>query len=476
VATHDLTAPGSGLAGSRSATPYVVWTIAFAFGVLLHEWQAGHPPWSYNTVPALLAIGVLLRPAAVARMIALFASLAVELALDLPDPWNHTLIVGVLGAAVTVWWLAFAVRTREAHDPRQVYEQVTPFLRVAFIVAFFAAAFAKLNAGFFDPVGTCAVWIVKSIPLVSVPDGARPLLIVGAVLLEFTIPILLVFRHTRPAAIVLGFGFHLSAALAGHTPFSGFAWSFYLLFLPAEVFSRAAGAAHSAVGPEIRRHVARAAASPLTWLALAAAWVLALEVLDLLPNPVSGNVGRWGAASLYILYATVWAVLLIKLRRYWIPMPRVPRGMLRVRQGVLIAALVLLIVNALCPYVGLKTRYSFTMYSDLRTEPGLWNHFVVPEAVRIFDLQDGAVRFEEISDHWLAQDVAARGGDQLVLIDARRLVANFPYATVRYRLDGVPRIAAPVGSDPVLREPVSPLMKVLGGLRPLVDDGGGCQH
>jgi hypothetical protein len=114
------------------------------------------------------------------------------------------------------------------------------------------------------------------------------------------------------------------------------------------------------------------------------------------------------------------------------------------------------------------------MYSDLRTEPGLWNHFFVPEAVRVFDLQDGAVRFEEISDPVLAERITARGGEQLVLIDARRLVADFPSATVRYQLDGEPRVASPVGSD-VLGEAVSPMTKVFGGFRPL-DDGASCQH
>jgi hypothetical protein len=337
VATNYLRAPDSGLVGARSAIPYVVWSVAFAFGVLLHEWQTGDPPWSFHTVPALLAIWVLLRPTAVARMIALFAALAVELVLDLPDPWNHTLIAGVIGGAGTVWWLLFARRTRAAHDPAQVFEQFTPFLRVAFVVAFYAAAFAKLNQGFFDSAGTCAAWIMESIPLVSVPGGLRAPLIVGSVVLEFAIPTLLLFRRTRPAAVVLGFGFHLVSALAGHTAFSGLAWSFYLLFLPAGVLNRAAVAARSAVTLENRRRIARAAATPLTWVALAAVWVLALGLLNLLPYPIYPLVRRWGAALPYMIYMTVWAVLLFRLRRLWIRMPRGPRGMLRVRHWVLAA-------------------------------------------------------------------------------------------------------------------------------------------
>ena len=45
----------------------------------------------------------------------------------------------------------------------------------------------------------------------------------------------------------------------------------------------------------------------------------------------------------------------------------------------------LVFLNALTPYVGLKTQNSWTMYSNLQTEPGRWNHSLIPEVVRLPD-------------------------------------------------------------------------------------------
>jgi hypothetical protein len=457
---------------------YAVWAAAFAVGVLLHEWQKAEPPPSFHTVPGLIALAVLLRPSAVARMIALLAALTIELVLDLPDPWNHTLIVGVLGGAITAWWLLLSARRPSAaHDPGHVYEQIAPFLRMSFIVAFFAAAFSKVNEGFLDPVGSCAIWIVQSVPpFLTVGEALGPPLIAGALLLEFAIPVLLVFHRTRPAAIVLGFGFHLVSALAGHSAFSGLAWSFYLLFLPPAVLARAVVAVRRPLGRAARRRIARCAASPLALLALAAMWLLALSALQHLPDTVYFWARRWSGPYAYVAYSAIWVLLLWRLRQYWLRSPAHLGGSLRVTQGVFLAALLLLIADAASPYVGLKTRYSFTMYSDLRTEPGLWNHLLVPEAVRVFPLQDGTVQFTEISDPVLAEKVAGRDGDAFVLVDARRLATEHPNAVVRYELDGHPRIADPVSTDPVLGAPVPTAVKILGGFRPIHNDGYACQH
>ena len=446
-----------------------MWSTAFALGTLLHEWQTGQPPWTVHGLAAIAAIGVLLRPASLPRVLVLLAVLAAELAVDLPDPWNHTVVAGMIGGGIVVWWLVQVVRFRTfSFDAGYVLRRVGPFLRVAFVLTWFLAAFAKLNTGFTNPVATCAVWILEAVPFVTVPMPLRSFAIAGTIALELSIPVLLFFRRTRPLAIVAGFGFHLVSALAGHTAFSGLAWSFYLLFLPVTSVASAATVARRAT-------LSAYGGTRRAWVGAAAIWVLALSSLQLLPVELLTQVKRWVPALAYIAWSAVWAALLLRLRRHWITAVGQPHGALQVRHPVFIAVLCAVLLSAASPYLGSKTKYSFTMYSNLRTEPERWNHLVVPEAVRIFYAQEGLVTFREVSDPAMSAEIAAGGGHSLVLMHARSLAHRYPEAAVVYEWNKEIHSADPVGDDPVLGGGVSLPVEWLGGFRqvPEVDS---CQH
>jgi hypothetical protein len=120
------------------------------------------------------------------------------------------------------------------------------------------------------------------------------------------------------------------------------------------------------------------------------------------------------------------------------------------------------------------------MFSNLQTEPGRWNHVVLPEAMRVFGLQDGIVRFDKVSDPALAAQLelytgpkrtgsGAVTGDALgvPLLAAQRLASYFPDATITYEYDGKTYAAARVSSDPILGVSVPYLVQKLGGFRPL---------
>lgn len=475
----------------RGRIAFAVWATALGAGVLFHEWQIGPSPWSIHGAAALAAIAVLLRPASTARLVVLLGLLAVELVVDLPNPSNHLVVVGVFGAAVFTWWLALLARSpSRAREPAYVYERVAPFLRTGFIMAWYLIAFAKLNSGFVDTNTTCAAWILAQIPVLQVPDGLNGLLSAGTILMEFAIPTLLIFPRTRPLGVALGLGFHLVAAAGGHTAFSGLAWSFYPLFLSQGTLARIAATARGVFSPRTRRTIVSLARSPLTWVVLAAIWLLATNVVQALPGEWEARGRRWGAALPYGVYALAWGWLLIGSRRRLLLTDRMKGFELSFREPVLAAALVLLVVNAASPYVGLKTRYSFTMYSNLRTEPGYWNHLVLPESIRRFGWQDGRVRFVSVGDPSLAEAIESHGtgaenqlsldaGEQststtqFVLEDARLLVLPYPRSSVVYELDGVVHRAARVASDPVLGERPSFAIRTLGGFRPV---SSACQH
>ncbi|MGQ0574888.1 MAG: hypothetical protein ACT4RN_11885 [Pseudonocardia sp.] len=456
---------------------YTVFAVAFAIGTLVHEFQSTSLWWIGIPI-AVAAFAVLLRPARPALMVVLLALLAVECLMALPNPINHQVLMGILGLTLGPWWLLLRLRSPEiANDPGEMYRRTGPYLRVAFILLWASAALAKFNTGFVDLAASCSVWILESIPLVSVPSGLETVVVYGTIALEVSVPLLLLFHRTRPLAIVAAFGFHLVSCFAGHSSFSGFAWAMYFLFLPPLVLARGVVLARRALPPAAARGLATAVARPVvTVLVLSVVWVLGRYVaVSALPAHLQGGARHWGALIICVTWMLATGWLLVVLRRHWLPAPG-PRAGLRVTSTLMVLGIGLVLFTAAMPYLGLKTRAAFTMFSNVRTEPGHWNHLLVPEAVRVFDWQDGgSVRFLSTDDPALEAKIAASKSDEIVLLGARRIVDEFPQATVRYTLDGVERVASPVSADPVLGAPLSPAQEWFGAIRPYAE-GGTCQH
>ena len=476
VVADGRAAPGNAFQG----VAFSVFAFALAVGALVHEFQSLslRPE---TTVPVVVAaFAVLLRPSSPVRLVLLLGLLMVECLTRLPNPVNHQMLLGILGATLGAWWLVLLVRSpRTARDPAALYESIAAFLRVAFILTWAFAALAKLNSGFTDPITTCAVWILESIPAVQVPRALVPAVIVGTIALELAVPTLLLFHRTRPWAIVLGFGFHAVSALAGHSWFSGFGWAFYALFLPPVVLARGVVVARRALPARARALVATAVArGPLTLLVLGVAFVATrYGVLPALPpsHVVARNWGNAQALPLCLAWMGFTGWVRYRVRAHWLPAPG-PRAGLRVRSPILWVGIVVLVLNAATPYLGVKTRAAFTMFSNLRTEPGHWNHLVVPESVRVFGWLDGGdVRFLDTDDPGMARLIAVRDAVHTPLLSARRIAADFPDATVRYTLDGAERLASPVRADPVLGVPLSTAQHYYAAIRPYAV-GGTCQH
>jgi len=457
---------------------FAVFAVAFALGALIHEFNSTFSPWIAIPI-AVGALAVLVRPASPVRLVVLLGLLVVECVSRLPNPVNHQILVGVLGTTLGLWWLGLRWRApRVAADPAALYGRAAPYLRVAFILMWTLAAFAKINIGFLDVATSCAVWILESIPLVQVPQSLTPAVIAGTIALEMAVPALLLFRRTRPLAIVLAFGFHVVSAFAGHSWFSGFAWAFYFLFLPPTMLARGVVMARRALPEPVRGALATALSRPTVTLAAASATWVAVRygLAPKVPGPLE-DARHWGAVLMCVGWMSLSGAILFRLRHHAIPArTRAPQASLRVRSPIMWVGIGLLVLNAAMPYLGVKSRAAFTMFSNLRTEPGHWNHLVVPESVRVFGWLDGGdVRFLDTDEPLLAEKIAGQDSRHILLLGARRLVDGFPDATVRYTVDGTERVASPVSADPLLGAPISTAQEWFGAIRPYAE-GGTCQH
>ncbi|MGH3568242.1 MAG: hypothetical protein ACRDRH_19885 [Pseudonocardia sp.] len=460
---------------THSGTAFTVWAVAFAVAVLVFEWQAVVPVWSVHTLSGIAAAAVILRPAAVGRTALLCGILGIEFISLLPNPYSAALLAHLTAAAVAVSWVVLRLRSpRIAGDPGAVFERIAPFLRITFLLSWFLDAFAKLNTGFLFDIGTCAPDFIDEIPVLRVPEALYPAAAVAMLALEFGIPALLLFRPTRSAGIVVALGYYAVLTVGGNPSQAVLSWSALLLFLPVGMLTGAATTLRAWVPRDRRRSLRTALRSPWALVVLSGTWLLALEVDELMPFELAVRVSRWSAIAIGLGWLALGAWLLTRLRGQLVRDPIPPVG-LRVRDGVLIGALAIFIVNAASPYVGLKTDYSFDQYSNLRTESGHWNHLVLPEAVRLFDSQDHLVRFIHAKgDRRLVDTVENKRDELVVLTEARRLVAQYPDGQVHYELDGAPRFTARLADDPVLGAPVSPITDLLGRWRRIPLDGD-CQ-
>jgi hypothetical protein len=385
--------PGRGAAApDDGASPDLVlqtFTAVFCAGVLLHEIQWGATPWGPHVLVLLAAVLGLTRPG-IRTLVGVLAALCIELLVDLPVVFNHTFVLGVLGGGLALWWLATPSAPWRS-DAAAFLARVGPVIRTTVLLMWGFAFLAKLNHGFLDAANSCAVWIVDNVPLVTVPEPAFGAVVASTLLVEGLVPLLLVVRRTRLLGVAVAWVFHLVAAFGGHTAFSAVALALYLLFLPPGLVTAAARWAVD----RVPRRSALAAQWRRPWVPVVLLLVVmaGMAVIQLAPAPWDGRGRRFVPTLLYLPFATAYAVALLAAvrRHHRAGLPVAGAGSLRLHGVVPLLIVAVLTLNAASPYLGLKTMWSLTMYSNLRTEPGEWNHLIVPEQTRVFTWQDDLV-------------------------------------------------------------------------------------
>ena len=93
-----------------------------------------------------------------------------------------------------------------------------------------------------------------------------------------------------------------------------------------------------------------------------------------------------------------------------------------------------MVLNSITPYVGLKTEFSFTMFSDLLTEGDEWNSIIIPPKVRIFGYQEDLVTIIDSSN----PDLQVFAGDayRLPFAEFHRIASMRPKSSVSYERGG----------------------------------------
>jgi hypothetical protein len=280
--------------------------------------------------------------------------------LEAPVLGNHWVLAAAFAAAV----LVAVVRDRP-------WSWLATTVRLLFVTFYAFAAFAKLNTAFLDPTVSCAVFYANqglaSWGLPSLPDAGAlaTLTVLGTVLIELSVPVMLVIPRTRAVGVALAVVFHYVISLDLGQHFYDFT---------AVIFVGLAAFAHDDVtgpiGAWFRRH--RTISVVLT-----AVWALLLAIVVL---PLGATMLVVARAVILVLWIPLGAaVVWLALRGSGVGRPAAvamrPVGV----AAVLLLALVA--VNGLLPYAGAKTAFGWNMYANLVTVEGRTNHLLIgPQA------------------------------------------------------------------------------------------------
>ena len=392
-----------------------MWALAHIIHLVSATGSALDTP--FNVAVVVAAFALLLRPGSGTWLLVLAVAQLVDMVVEMPFSPDHWMLMAFANLAILV---TMAVRRSTG---LAALETAFPALRVVVLVAYSAAAISKWNGNFVDSVMSCAGAIAGAASFGATNNlGFGMFFVVVVLACETSIPVLLSIPATRRHGVRLGLAFHFTLSMSpafAVVDFTSTLYALFLLFLPYDDVSGVLDriqrvAARSAVVRDARR-------APLVTAALG------FVVVGLL-----GWVTHRGAAAVVLLLAEIYllSVLVAVLLGWRASRGTRPFGRLL---WVQVPVVVLTVLWAAQPYLGLRTTGVFTMFSGLRTEGTAPNHLFLP-STHLTGWQDDFVVIE--SSNADALETAEGGELGVPLLALQRMAMDDPDLVVRGQLHG----------------------------------------
>ena len=462
---------------SENAEAAKVFALLYAVAVLLHIfWPPvfqpapaviSPPPWLLSGL-VLAAVAVIHRPASAGRLLCLAIVQLLDVAYYLPFVPNHWLLTGILSLAI--------LGAAPAVQLGAVYQTLTPSVRISAAIFYFFTFFHKLNADFLNPSTSCAVRFFEQtlapVGLSALP-GAGAAVIGATLAVELFLAVGLTVPRWRQAACVLGAGFHMVLALDAPHIFYNFSAVMFAVLWVCVPPSRAAWIARPPGGRFGRFHFlgGYALIVGLCWWFPAEAWRVT----------AFGFSGLWLAFAITLLTragllgrCNLFRFARASRRSSAQPSPLAPVERFQGRRyaGVLLLLPALVLLNGLSPYLGLKTRTVWAMYSNLNLSPYDSNHYLIPYSLDVGGFMADAVRLTATTDPTLESQYM-RTGQLITWHELRRYVARQPDIWLAYTRTGrPPKAFGPADEDAALIAPAPWLVRKLLLFRPLGPQAG----
>jgi hypothetical protein len=412
-----------------------LFAFTWAIAGLIH--QLSFTDWRWYNIEGLMlsaaTLWVLFKPSSWQRFAIFLVVDWVSVVWRFPVHPNHIIFSWVVNGTLLASLLAVVRKGGYGTSvAARWYEVFAPWLRIELCMLYFFTVFHKLNTSYFDLDWSCAARmhldIIDRIPVLPAADWAQRFAIYGTLIIETAIPLLLLFGPTRAAGVILGMLFHGLLALHTHIglfSFSSVMMSLFTVFLP-----HSAGALHP---PKFLRKL-------WTWGLYGMAVIFLLWVVRKWLPPAlrldEALANKWKVGFLFY-YGYVGVALLMFIQS----VRNARHGIQTASPGswtsvpLLIVFPVLLLINGVGPYIGLRTETSFSMFSNLHTEDGRTNHLIIPAAIQITNWQYDLVEIIDSSDPEL--NSSRDNGLLVVYLELRRVrttaVSNF---WVKFRRNG----------------------------------------
>lgn len=421
----------------------------WAFALLSHQVGYGMVRASLlDTTLTFLAIAVMLLPGSPLLLGILAAVHVATIFNHLPGVYNHWYFTGLVSLSLLLACMAAGWHARRSGAPPTQQGWWIAFAPAAWwslLLLYFLSGLHKLNGDFFNPDVSCAsvLYQVLSGRLGGLPSPPvmGSLAIALTVAVELGLPVLLLIPRSRGVGVGVGALFHLVMAAAGYFRFSAAGVALLTFFLPG--------------GLPILRPAHRIIAVAVLLPAVA------------LASEGGGTLFLWATV---LLCLALLGLAVAARRALPVGWPAAPGRL--AAAPMLGPALVLL--SGIAPYLGLGTERAFSMYSNLRTEGGITNHFVIPAGLQMFSHQRDLVQVLRSSDPELERLAAERLVIPFAELRARlteEVSDSGSPVSLSYRRGTISYETSSVIRDSVLDLPVSPLRIKLLRFRP-VEAGG----
>jgi hypothetical protein len=281
---------------------------------------------------------------------------------NLPQVPNHI----ILALCVNLMWisvLSYQLFTKR-FDGERAYNTVRPFLMISVAIVYFFSVFHKLNLDYFNPLVSCAVELYTDItgiytffPNNGVTDS---MVIYLTIAIEAAIPVLLFSRKFWKYGLLLAVLFHTLLSLHSNVFIMSFSAEIFALvsvFIPNDALRDLVSL--------IKRIAARFMVQEVIVKLLAA--VSLITVIIVLAYFTMSSPGLEGL--LKSMFRTIWLLgcLILIIIAFSFMRSSINRESISVnlRQAAYWIFPIILFINGLTPYLGLKTATNFSMFLNL---------------------------------------------------------------------------------------------------------------
>lgn len=411
--------------------PETVFVSMWAIAHIGHFLRKGDALDPFVWILLLISVLLVFKPESLKFLLLVAGFQLTYLVKEMPFTDNHLYIMGFVNAglflsALKAWWREAGIAT--------CVKEVNLYICAVLLIAYSSAALAKLNSGFFNSEFSCAVTMFyDSFSVLTendfLPAGAENTLPYIISLTELLIPCMLVFRNTRKIGIVFLIFFHIAISISPTATALDFTITLFalaVLFMDREIVEQFIVLFFS---------FCRVLKSKLksSFFLIPVAVFLVLVFIKLLSrvDSISHNIYWFILAPAALLLGVIitWSIY--------------RNGILKKSQSLseyftlykpsYLFLLILLLLNAATPYLGLKTSGTFTMYSNLQTSGGISNHYFINRLPAYMPMDDLVTIIE--SDHSLLKKLA-ENNEKITYHELRRVLSSAPKSSIHFMRDG----------------------------------------